>query len=211
MSSVELAWLAAIVEGEGTFGRARRPGGQIRVVMTDQDIIQRLHAVTGLGLVHNRGRRTERHKEAWEWAVTRRESVCDLAGHLAPFFLERRREQIGFIFRAAGQPVPPPVSISPDSPDAWAWVAGLIEGEGCIVPGPRSKDQRPRIVLEMTDFDTIERLVTLTSMGSIAEIRPRRQNERALRRWDVVRRDHVRAVLQNVLPYLGERRGERAL
>ena len=53
-----------------------RPGGQIRVVMTDQDVIRRLQSLTGLGLVHNRGRRTAHHKTVWEWAVTRRENVC---------------------------------------------------------------------------------------------------------------------------------------
>jgi hypothetical protein len=55
MTDVEKAWLAGIIEGEGTFGRVGRPGGQIRVVMTDQDVIHRLHAITGLGLIHEPG------------------------------------------------------------------------------------------------------------------------------------------------------------
>jgi len=84
MSRVERAWLTGVVEGEGTFGRARRPGGQVRVVMTDQDVIQRLQSVTGLGMVHERGRRAAHHKSAWEWAVTRRESVSTLVDDIAP-------------------------------------------------------------------------------------------------------------------------------
>lgn len=211
MSAEELAWLAALVEGEGTFGRTGRPGGQVRVVMTDQDIIQRLHAVTALGLVHNRGTRSVHHKEAWEWAVTRRESVRDLVERLAPLLLERRRRQVGFIFQAAGCAIPAPGSLQPGSPAAWAWVAGLIEGEGHIAPGPSTRDQRPRITVEMTDFDTIERLLALTSVGTVIEIPPRREREQALRRWAVSRREDVRVVIQSTLPHLGERRRERAL
>lgn len=211
MSPVEVAWLAAIVEGEGTFGRTGRPGGQVRVVMTDLDIIKRLQTVTGLGLVHSRGRRADHHKETWEWAVTRRQNVCVLVERLAPLLLQRRRAGLEFILRAGGRPMPSFAELRPGQPEAWAWVAGMIEGEGCIVPGPASKDQRPRIVLEMTDFDVIERLFRVTTLGTVYAIHSRREREQPLRRWDVSRGDHVRTILQNVLPHLGERRRERAV
>jgi hypothetical protein len=210
MSSPELAWLAGIVEGEGTFGLARRPGGQVRVVMTDQDIIRRLWCLTGLGLIHNRGRRAAHHKTVWEWAVTRRENVCTLAGELAPLLLQRRRAAIEAILRAGGRVLPPPVEFQPGTGEAWAWVAGLLEGEGWISPAPNSIRQGVAVAVQSTDFDTIERLAALTQVGSIVDLKRRSANHKPSRRWGVRSHADARLVLAATLPWLGERRTARA-
>jgi hypothetical protein len=49
MTATDIAWLAGIIEGEGTFGRKGHPAGQVRVQMTDEDVIDRLHSLTGVG------------------------------------------------------------------------------------------------------------------------------------------------------------------
>ncbi len=37
------------------------------------------------------------------------------------------------------------------------WLAGLLEGEGSFMKGPPSKPNKPRISLQMTDLDVVER------------------------------------------------------
>jgi hypothetical protein len=52
MSEIELAWLAGLLEGEGTFGTVRRATGQVapivKVKMTDLDVIQRAQGIMGI-------------------------------------------------------------------------------------------------------------------------------------------------------------------
>jgi hypothetical protein len=210
LSRDERAWLTGIVEGEGTFGRAGRPGGQVRVVMTDQDVIQRLQLITGLGLIHNRGRRAVHHKTVWEWAVTRRENVCVLAEELAPLLLRRRRESLQFIFDAAGRPLPPTEELSATSSESWAWAAGLIEGEGWIGPGPGAVRKSSIVAVESTDHDVVERLALTTGYGRITALGQRASGWKPSWRWSVHSHADVYAVLSAILPLLGNRRAGRA-
>jgi hypothetical protein len=210
MSPEERAWLTGIVEGEGTFGRAGRLGGQVRVVMTDQDVIQRLQLVTGLGLVHNRGRRSAHHKIAWEWAVTRRENVRSLAEELSPFLLRRRRESLQFIFDTAGRVMPSAEELPTKSLESWAWAAGLIEGEGWIGPSPKAGRKSSIVAVESTDQDVIERLVAATSYGHITSLGQRTSCSKPNWRWSVYSHADVHVVLTAILPLLGNRRANRA-
>jgi hypothetical protein len=182
----------------------------VRVVMTDRDIIRRLWSLTGLGLIHNRGRRAAHHKTVWEWAVTRRESVCTLAGEIAPLLLQRRRVAIGAILHAGNRPLPPSVDFQSRSDEAWAWVAGILEGEGWISPAPRSIRQQVAVAVESTDLDTIERLAALTQVGRIADIKRRSVNHKPSWRWAAYSRADARLILSATLPWLGERRTARA-
>lgn len=52
MDHLEIGWVAGIVEGEGNFhGAEHGTPMQIRVGMTDRDIIDRLQKVTGVGTI----------------------------------------------------------------------------------------------------------------------------------------------------------------
>src|ERR1700728_2282585 len=68
LSPTDLTWMTGILEGEGTF-TLKRAHGAIRVAMTDHDIVERLHAATGVGLVHERPPRTPRCRPSWDWDV----------------------------------------------------------------------------------------------------------------------------------------------
>jgi hypothetical protein len=65
----QVAWLAGIYEGEGscaiTTGRAIR----VEIVMTDQDVIDRIQFVTGLGSVTSLAPRGENYKPAYRWSI----------------------------------------------------------------------------------------------------------------------------------------------
>jgi hypothetical protein len=211
LSNVHLAWLAGVIEGEGTFGRSGRSAGQVRVVMCDQDIIHRMHVITGIGRVHYRGQRSERCRPQWEWSVTRRGNVLDLDELLAPLLLSRRRETVRAKLAAGPRDLPPSDPPEPGTPEAWAWVAGLIEGEGWIGPSPASSSVRPRPVVgvESTDEDVIERLAAFAGTGMITQLDRKPGRWKPTSRWSTRRRSDVRRVLTAVLPHLGERRTAR--
>jgi len=178
--------------------------------MTDRDVIERLQEVTGLGLIHDRGRRRDHWKQVWDWTVLRRENMCAIASELAPLLLQRRRESMEFIFRAADIPMPAVVPLRRGEPVAWAWVAGLIEGEGWITPRPDGASRSVGVNVESTDRDVIERLADLTGTGNVIRIAHVRPNEKPRWAWRASSRSGARQVLTAILPMLGERRTARA-
>lgn len=210
MTRIDRAWVAAIIEGEGTFGHPARPCGRIRVVMTDRDVIQRLQDVTGLGLIHNRGRRLAHHKDAWDWLVTRRANVCALSEEIAPILLSRRRTSLEPAFLAMGRPMPDPVAMQPGPPESWAWIAGLIEGEGWISPGPNTVSRSPVVGVESTDIDVINRIAHLADAGRVIAIPNVPSGCKPRWRWAAHSRSDVWRVLTGILPLLGDRRTARA-
>jgi hypothetical protein len=90
---MDIAWMAGIIEGEGCIHVISRGDGvQVKVTMTDLDIIQRLHETSGIGLVRfasMKGR--ERHKPQFSWIVQRSRDVARLLCAIAPVLGERRR------------------------------------------------------------------------------------------------------------------------
>jgi hypothetical protein len=209
MSLAELTWLAAIIEGEGTY-IFRRAYGVLRVVMTDQDVIERLHSVSGLGLVRAMPPRSPHHKPPWAWDVMRYEAAALVASATAPFMLSRRRQRIGAILNRCGQPIPPQAFLKCGTPEAWAWTAGLIEGEGWISPGPQTKSRQPVIGARSTDRDVVERLQELTEAGAVYPVKPRKLSHKPSWQWGISNRQDVHLVLNQILPLLGDRRSERA-
>lgn len=89
MNESEVAWLAGIYEGEGscaiTTGRAIR----VEIVMTDEDIVQRVQALTGFGSVRTLPQRNEKYKTAYIWSIGSIEAVMFLQSIL-PWLGERR-------------------------------------------------------------------------------------------------------------------------
>ena len=68
----EAAWLAGILEGEGSFlVKGHRAAAIQVVIMTDRDIIDRLVVVTGVGRIHGYAPVKAHYKPAWDWHVRR--------------------------------------------------------------------------------------------------------------------------------------------
>lgn len=93
-----------------------------------------------------------------------------------------------------------------------AWSAGVIEGEGCFVfsKDKRSNHHTAAVQVEMTDFDTIEKLQTIFG-GTIVESNypsklKKNPNGKPSWRWKLVRQKEVFDCLLRIMPYLGERR-----
>lgn len=90
----EIAWVAGLFEGEGNIGWGRRGGLTLRVQMTDEDVVRRLHATVVVGTVTGPyWDGDQRHKESWRWAVSG-PGARELAERLLPFMGARRSARL---------------------------------------------------------------------------------------------------------------------
>ena len=92
-----------------------------------------------------------------------------------------------------------------------AWAAGLFEGEGCIyIIKHRKKSATLR--LTSTDKDVVERFAQIVGVGNVLlETASRKSHWKPLYLWNISKREEVRRILVSFMPYLGERRKEKAI
>ena len=99
-----------------------------------------------------------------------------------------------------------------------AWVAGLLEGEGCFTVSYTKDSPVVRVQCHMTDKDALDRLATTVGHGTVRG--PIRFSEETLARqdfvnkkpmyyWCVMKREVVDEMLETLLPWMGERRSLR--
>lgn len=86
------------------------------------------------------------------------------------------------------------------------WLAGIVEGEGSITWQNKTS---VALRVSMTDRDVVERLLTLTGVGTFREIPPRRDVCKTQWAWNVNKCDDVEFILTTIRPLMGERRGAR--
>lgn len=67
-----------------------------------------------------------------------------------------------------------------------------------------------QIRLEMTDADVVERFADIMGCGNVSKRRPQRPGWKPLYSWVVYEAEKVRACIEKLLPYFGERRTARA-
>lgn len=104
MDSLQVAWLAGLYEGEGSV-RLQRPNGrrargsvQLTIGMTDRDVIEHVHRITGMGAIYlyRRGKREPTpkgnpRKDRYDWKVGRTDHVRALLEAMLPYLFARRR------------------------------------------------------------------------------------------------------------------------
>jgi hypothetical protein len=178
--------------------------------MTDEDVVNSLQTISGVGTVGGLRRRAAHHRKPYAWSVLRESNVLALTQAVAPFLSRRRRAGAAAILALHGQELPAEQSLSPRSPAAWGWISGLIEGEGWIRPSPAAKRQGALLAADSTDTDVIERLTYLAGTGTVCAIPPRRPGCKPAQRWAVSKKADVRMILEHIMPYFGVRRMERA-
>lgn len=106
MDNTELAWLAGLLEGEGSFYlRCAGKGGprnvpHVRVAMKDLDVIQKVHRVIGFGAVIT-SRPDASGCVMHTWQGEDREYVPELLRKLLPYMGERRSEKIREVLSGA--------------------------------------------------------------------------------------------------------------
>ncbi|WP_410816444.1 LAGLIDADG family homing endonuclease [Micromonospora sp. 050-3] len=112
MSPTEVAWLAGLMEGEGSFivmrvAATERQKARIRVrlslQMTDQDVVQRVADTVGLGNVHAHPRQQDHHKDTYVWTISRMKPVVELVRLVLPLMGSRRTDQINAMLAAVDE------------------------------------------------------------------------------------------------------------
>lgn len=204
MSATETAWLAGLIEGEGSFLSA---GGRkrVHVTMTDRDIVERLASVTGVGSVYELARRKPHHKQAYKWDVGRAQTASSVAEAIYPLLCTRRRAQA--IEMVTDVEVCQKNWLLSGSSEAWAWAAGVVEGEGSF---SRSVDRYEyRVSVTTTDADVAEQLLSITEMGRIYGPYHRNPRWKPTFHWIVASRENVLEARTRMLPHLGLRRSEK--
>jgi hypothetical protein len=100
MNTIDLAWSAGIYEGEGYVGfksnpdkkKYRYPRIQVQIVMTDEDVIQRLKDIWG-GSVWEPKIRGDQRKQTYQWTVSQQKAFHFLM-KIYPMLGKRRKEQV---------------------------------------------------------------------------------------------------------------------
>lgn len=97
ISEVEAAWLAGLIEGEGTFFCSQRRDRRYPVIavgMTDEDVIRKAHMIAGVGTIQVTSIRGLMKKMRFTWKVGRTADVFALARLLRPHMGIRRTGQL---------------------------------------------------------------------------------------------------------------------
>ena len=99
LTDEERGWLAGIIEGEGcmTINKNKRPIPQIMLYVssTDKDIVDRIHALTGVGSVKRLPDHYERlgTKPVYKWVVSARNEVLAVLAEIEPLLGKRRSKR----------------------------------------------------------------------------------------------------------------------
>lgn len=93
------------------------------------------------------------------------------------------------------------------SPVDLGWVAGLIEGEGSFLLLHRHQGTKwsPRISMQSTDLDVLERLVAVTGVGRVSKVGAR-PNRKPCWQWAVAVYADALWLMKEVRPLMGVRR-----
>jgi len=94
--------------------------------------------------------------------------------------------------------------------NTWAYVAGIIDADGCIGLYVRRYRKTPfhhTVAVKMTHEPTVRALQTMTDMGTVYG-RPANGVRKPTWTWQVARRADVITLLDNVLPFLITKRAK---
>lgn len=86
------AWVAGVLEGEGSFSLTRRYGGRVNLESTDADIVERVHSLTG-GDLYRQAARKENWKPTSILAIRGRTNLCRALKPILPWLMERRAKR----------------------------------------------------------------------------------------------------------------------
>lgn len=95
-----------------------------------------------------------------------------------------------------------------------AWAAGLFEGEGCISKTSNGSGKMyPRLVVVSSDLDVLQKFHSIIGCGYIylKKDATNRFAKKTQYQWQCNKKDEIKTILISFLPFLGDRRSERAL
>lgn len=216
----QLAWLAGLMEGEGSFARGspakpRRP--LTSIAMTDEDIIRRVCELWGTRVWLIKAR-NPRHKPVYRTELVGGSAVAMMA-LLRPHLCARRQAQIDAAV-ATFQPLRSikhkTYIVSPEGADEFDrhWLAGLLEGEAYFGMHPASRTcLTPVVELNSVDHEVILRVQGIYrgryGIAVNVHTRPPRHAGYQPQYHLACFGPAARAVMADLEPLMGERRRER--
>src|SRR5207302_1883058 len=75
----------------GAYQRETGKAFRLSVGMTDQDIIDRIYAITGIGSIRYVASKNPKHKDKWVWQVGNCKNVLQILDLIAPYLGNRRK------------------------------------------------------------------------------------------------------------------------
>jgi hypothetical protein len=84
------------------------------------------------------------------------------------------------------------------------WLAGLLEGEGSFLSGPPSAPNQPRISLQMTDKDVVERVKEIFGVNYVHERKRKKAWKKTYR--IMVKGSNAVDIMREIRPLMGDRR-----
>lgn len=125
MDKAEIAWVAGLLEGEGSFSSAQHHGrghqiGRVDMQSIDHDTLETLARITGIGSVHGPLAPQPNRQPLWYWRVQRHNDVRALTELIYPWMGARRRRQIEAIWEGQDKERlnPRPRKVSPEDAEA---------------------------------------------------------------------------------------------
>lgn len=93
MDEGEVAWFTGLFEGEGNISFAHKHSVQLRLAMTDLDVIERVHKMTDCGSIIEMPppKAHPRWKVKYRWVATHKQDVVPLLTAMIPLLGERRQ------------------------------------------------------------------------------------------------------------------------
>lgn len=85
----------------------------------------------------------------------------------------------------------------------FAWLAGLIEGEGCFTLG---QGKYLRFSLSLTDLDVLEMALSISGIGHINGPYTRKSGTKQYWIWQSQKNEDVRTLIGHIYDYMGSRR-----
>ena len=100
LSETQVAWLAGLFEGEGTFlkpspSSPRQP--RVSIHMTDQDVVEKVAGLLGVKYIHIRNLKPDKWKQTYRLDIKGKRAMA-LMKVIYPWMCQRRRTRIDEIF-----------------------------------------------------------------------------------------------------------------
>jgi len=95
---IELAYLAGVFDGEGSFGIWSKGEGKnkrlrVCVEMSDGDIVLRFLTFFKTGAIYSREPKDAKHKLMYSWRVDKKEIALDILRRMLPYLSKRRQHK----------------------------------------------------------------------------------------------------------------------
>lgn len=195
MKEIDRAWLAGLLEGEGSFRKDQRGRRAVSLIMNDHDVVMRASRLMG-GPVKCYARKPPRPTHPYYTSYVGGEKAVRLMRCILPYLGGRRTAKVQEILGVV-RPRPHRVGLH--------WTAGLLEGEGYF--GFYSGS--PVVSLSMKDRDVVEKASKVMRAPSV-RMAPGHVNSDPLY---VTRACGVNALrlMEGVLPLMGKRRKKKIL